>query len=62
MRVVVTRIGPDGTMRCRMVDTVASGDASHEAMILWAMVALMACRLAQAAHQSDTHLAVLVSS
>jgi hypothetical protein len=27
MRVVVTRIGPDGTMRRRMVDTVASGDA-----------------------------------
>jgi hypothetical protein len=27
MRVVVTRIGPDGTMRRRMVDTVASSDA-----------------------------------
>ena len=27
MRVVVTRIGPDGTMRRRMVDTAASGDA-----------------------------------
>ena len=26
MRVVVTRIGPDGTMRRRMVDTSASGD------------------------------------
>ena len=26
MRVVVTLIGPDGTMRRRMVDTVASGD------------------------------------
>ena len=26
MRVVVTRIGPDGTMRRRMVDTAASGD------------------------------------
>jgi hypothetical protein len=27
MRVIVTRIGPDGTMR-RMVDTAASSDAS----------------------------------
>ena len=27
MRVVVTLIGPDGTVRCRMVDTAASGDA-----------------------------------
>ena len=27
MRVVVTRIGPDGTMRRRMADTTASGDA-----------------------------------
>jgi hypothetical protein len=27
MRVVVTRIGPDGTMGCRMVDTAASSDA-----------------------------------
>ena len=26
MRVVVTRIGPDGTMRRRMADTAASGD------------------------------------
>jgi hypothetical protein len=26
MRVVVTLIGPDGTMRRRMVDTAASGD------------------------------------
>jgi len=26
MRVVVTLIGPDGTMRCRMVDTAASSD------------------------------------
>jgi len=31
--------------------------ASHEAMILWAMTALMACRLAQPAHLSNTHLA-----
>jgi transposase len=31
--------------------------ASHEAMILWAMVSLMACRLAQPAHLSNTHLA-----
>ena len=29
--------------------------ASHEAMILWAMTALMACRLAQPAHLSNTH-------
>jgi hypothetical protein len=28
MRVIVTRIGPDGTMRRRMVDTAASTDAS----------------------------------
>jgi hypothetical protein len=27
MRVIVTRIGPDGTMRRRMVDTAASGNA-----------------------------------
>jgi hypothetical protein len=27
MRVVVTRIGPDGAMRRRMVDTAASGNA-----------------------------------
>ena len=33
--------------------------ASHEAMILWAMTALMACRLAQPAHLSNTHLAIL---
>jgi transposase len=31
--------------------------ASHEAMILWAMIALMTRRLAQGAHLSDTHLA-----
>jgi transposase len=31
--------------------------ASHEAMILWAMTALMACRLAQPTHLSNTHLA-----
>jgi transposase len=30
--------------------------ASHEAMILWAMVALMTRRLAQPAHLSDAHL------
>src|SRR5206468_5129541 len=29
--------------------------ASHEAMILWAMTALMACRLAQPSHLSNTH-------
>ena len=31
--------------------------ASHEAMILWAMIALMTRRLAQPAHLSDAHLA-----
>jgi transposase len=31
--------------------------ASHEAMILWAMIALMTRRLAATAHLSDTHLA-----
>ena len=30
--------------------------ASHEAMILWAMIALMAHRLAQPSHLSNTHL------
>jgi hypothetical protein len=29
MRVIVTRIGPDGTMGRRMVDTAASSDASR---------------------------------
>ena len=29
--------------------------ASHEAMILWAMIALMTCRLAQTSHLSNTH-------
>ena len=29
--------------------------ASHEAMILWAMTALMACRLTQPSHLSNTH-------
>jgi putative transposase len=33
--------------------------ASHEAMILWAMTALMACRLTQPAHLSNTHLGLL---
>ena len=35
--------------------------ASHEAMILWAMTALMACRLAQPAHLSNTHLAYVLT-
>ena len=30
--------------------------ASHEAMILWAMVTLMTCRLTQPSHLSSTHL------
>jgi transposase len=29
--------------------------ASHEAMILWAMISLMTCRLAEPAHLSNTH-------
>jgi transposase len=33
--------------------------ASHEAMVLWAMVHLMACRLAKPADLSNTHLASL---
>jgi transposase len=36
--------------------------ASHEAMILWAMTALMAGRLAQPAHLSNTHLACRLTS
>ena len=32
--------------------------ASHEAMILWAMIALMTRRLAHPTHLSDTHLAL----
>jgi putative transposase len=31
--------------------------ASHEAMILWAMIVLMARRLAQPDHSSNAHLA-----
>jgi hypothetical protein len=41
MRVVVTRIGPDGTMRRQMVDTAASSDAGPwEDLITRALVAL----------------------
>jgi putative transposase len=36
--------------------------ASHEAMILWAMIALMTRRLAQPIHLSDTHLACRLTS
>ena len=36
--------------------------ASHEAMILWAMIALMTRRLAQPTDLSDTHLAAAVSA
>ena len=36
--------------------------ASHEAMILWAMIALMTRRLAQPAHLSDAHLACCLTS
>jgi hypothetical protein len=37
MRVVVTRIGPDGTMRRRMVDAAASGE--REELIAHALAA-----------------------
>jgi putative transposase len=36
--------------------------ASHEAMILWAMIALMARRLAQPAHLSNAHLVTLYTT
>ena len=40
MRVVVTRIGPDGTMRRRMVDTAAPGGAgAWEELIARALAA-----------------------
>jgi hypothetical protein len=42
MRVVVTLIGPDGTMRRRMVDTAASSDAGPWEELL--ARALPACR------------------
>ena len=39
MRVVVTRIGPDGTMRRRMADTAVSGDVGPwEELIARALV------------------------
>ena len=41
MRVVVTLIGPDGTMRCRMVDTAASSDTGlWEELLARALAAL----------------------
>ena len=41
MRVVVTLIGPDGTMRRRMVDTAASSDTGPwEELLARALVAL----------------------
>ena len=41
MRVVVTLIGPDGTMRRRMVDTAASGDVGPwEELLARALAAL----------------------
>ena len=41
MRVVVTLIGPDGTMRCRMVDTAASSDTGPwEELLARALAAL----------------------
>jgi hypothetical protein len=41
MRVVVTLIGPDGTMRCRMVDTAAPSDTGPwEELLARALAAL----------------------
>ena len=41
MRVVVTRVGPDGTMGRRMVDLAASGDAvPWEGLIVRALASL----------------------
>ena len=41
MSVVVTRIGPDGTIQRRMVDTVAAGDAAPwEELLARALAAL----------------------
>jgi len=39
MRVVVTRIGPDGTMRRRMVDTAVPGGGPWEELIARALAA-----------------------
>ena len=39
----------------RIIRDYESLPASHEAMILWAMIALMAHRLAQADDLSDAH-------
>ena len=39
MRVVVTRIGPDGTIQRRMVDTVASGAGPWEELLARALAA-----------------------
>jgi hypothetical protein len=36
--------------------TVVVGETSHEAMILWAMIALMARRLAKTSDLSNSHL------
>jgi hypothetical protein len=45
MRVVVTLIGPDGTMRRRMVDTAASSDTgAWEELLARALAALPPCR------------------
>ena len=45
MRVVVTRIGPDGTMDRRMVDTAASGNAGPwEDLVARALAAPPPCR------------------
>ena len=45
MRVVVTLIGPDGTMRRRMADTAASSDTGPwEELLARALAALPPCR------------------
>jgi len=40
MRVVVTLIGPDGTTRCRMVDTASSDTGAWEELLARALAAL----------------------
>jgi hypothetical protein len=57
MRVVVTRIGPDGAMRRQMVDTAASSDAGPwEDLITRALAALPLYRPVPGALQSASYL------
>ena len=44
MRVVVTLIGPDGTTRCRMVDTASSDTGAWEELLARALAALPSYR------------------